>query len=261
MIGPKTREAYTSDLLTDLIRLCILVPPQITGWESYFARYNKYEKPKRKPQQRWVPYEGDPSPNRLYHDLCIGRYLLHVYQGDPTGWLGKGKKRPWTKALLKPGRHTIKVHVGDDNTKKKTFRNRVSKDLADIRARITFTNRVINQGRSTNGVQYHCVITRIDSFIITDGKGYWAEIFSRMGKESSEGYWKKMNAFIGGYISQNSADQDDGPKGSPPSPDELNYRWGSMTGGTAAMPLSPSGSLVMGHMTSGPLDAANDSDE
>jgi len=56
----------------------------------------------------------------------IGKYLLHVYQGDPSHYVAMkkkdGKRREWLEALYKPGRQELEFslvvhHSGFDRLK------------------------------------------------------------------------------------------------------------------------------------------------
>lgn len=161
--APSTTSAAV--LLGDVIRLCTLTPPTVHGWNH-----------KRNP--RPSPCDGKPSQDGKYDSICVGRYLLHVYEGDPAVLVGK-RGRGWLKSLRSPGSGSIELQVGAD--KAATFREALSVELADLRIKANFTNRVLQQSPKKDGVQYLCVLTRIDAFSVTLGELSWEENANREG--------------------------------------------------------------------------------
>lgn len=201
----------SADLLADLIRLCALVKPQVHGWEQYFKRLtaeNKKEHRKSKPliQNRHVPYEGERSPDHKYPNLCIGRYLLHVYKGDPNEYLGKMIKRDWAQSLIKDGRQEIVLVVKYKDFKltkkeKAGYVKRVADALADLKLKLTVTNRVVQQEKPNATDSYRCVLTRIDAFEIAINGLSWKETVDRVGEEGGDDHWKNINALVGTNLS------------------------------------------------------------
>ena len=90
-------------LIGDVIRLCCLVPPIVMGWDK-----------KRAPKVS--PCDGDPAADGKYQNICVGRYLLHVYEGSVQTLIGK-KARPWAKELRSPSGKLIELKIGDDKSK------------------------------------------------------------------------------------------------------------------------------------------------
>src|ERR1700677_1354754 len=146
-------------LLSDVIRLCCLVPPTVEGWHRTHNR---------KPS----PCDGDPALDGRYTDICVGRYLLHVYEGSPQTLVGI-RSRSWVKELRSPAGTRLNIKIGDD--KADTFKRTISNDLAELEIDVGFTNRVIAQNQAQNRSHYLCVLTRIDRFTIKLGNLSWRE--------------------------------------------------------------------------------------
>ena len=191
-------------LLGDVIRLCCLVPPMVAG-----LRRKKNPKPS--------PCDGDPSADGKYSEICVGRYLLHVYEGSVETLMGK-KARPWAKELRIPSGSKIEVKIGDD--KADTFKKALSSDLAELKVKIGFTNRVISQLEAAGKTHYLCVLTRIDSFAVTLGDLSWTENEKREGLESKAGAWRELQATVGKHLLFTSKLKKKG-EDIPPTGDEL----------------------------------------
>jgi hypothetical protein len=191
-------------LLGDVIRLCCLVPPIIAGST-------------RKKKTKSSPCDGVPAQDGKYRDICVGRYLLHVYQGSVQTLMGK-KARPWAKELRSPNGSSIDVKIGDD--KSATFKSALSNDLGELRVKVKFTNRVISQQESEGKTHYLCVLTRIDSFSVTFGDLSWTENDKREGQESKSGDWLRLQAAIGKHLLFTSKLKKKG-EDMPPTDDEL----------------------------------------
>ncbi len=180
--APSTLNA--ADLLGDLIRLCCMVPPRVHGWNN-----PRHPKPS--------PCDGSPAADGRYADICVGRYLLHVYEGDPEQLLGK-TVRPWTKEMRQPGDKQISIKIGDDGAE--TFKRTISKELGELGLTVSITNRVIGQREKLGKTSYLCVLTRINSFTATFGDLSWSEGDDRRGTESSPGAWAKLQAIVGKHL-------------------------------------------------------------
>lgn len=191
----------SADLLADLIRLCSLVPPQIHGWEIY----SKMLKAKGwKKQKIWVPFEGKTSPNKEYKNLCVGRYLLHVYLGNPEDYLGQGS-RAWTIPIRTAGPQTLDIKVGmqelvNGTAESTGYVKRFGVELKDLVLKAQITNRVIQQEVAGAKDSYLCVLTRLDSFTLTHDTHQWSETIDRTGTESNAGDWLKLNKLVGSYL-------------------------------------------------------------
>jgi len=191
-------------LLGDVIRLCCLVPPVVVGWN-------------RKKNPKPSPCDGAPSADGRYRDICVGRYLLHVYEGSVQTLMGK-KARPWAKELRNPSGSKIEVKIGDD--KADTFKKAISNDLGELKVKVGFTNRVISQLEAAEKTHYLCVLTRIDSFSVTLGDLSWEEDEKREGLESKAGAWRELQAKVGKHLLFTSKLKKKG-EDMPPTDDEL----------------------------------------
>ena len=191
-------------LLGDVIRLCCLVPPTVLGWN-------------RKTKPNSSPCDGIPAEDGKYRDICVGRYLLHVYEGPVQALMGK-KARTWAKELRSPSGASIDVGIGDD--KAKTFKSALSNNLEQLKLKVGFTNRVISQQEAVGKTHYLCVLTRIDSFSATIGELSWTENEAREGQESKSGDWHKLQAVVGKHLLFTSKQKKKG-EDIPPTEDEL----------------------------------------
>ncbi len=210
-VAPSTNCAAL--LLGDFIRLCCLTPPVVNGWDN-----QAHPKPS--------PCEGAPSPNGKYKEICVGRYLLHVYQGNPGDLVGK-TSRPWLKELRSPSGHMLKVCIGDD--KATTFKESLSTDLEALTVEAGFTNRVIAQREAAEKTNYLCALTRIDWFKVSLNGLSWEENAEREGAESAPGDWKKLQALVGKYLMYSAKNKKKG-EDVPPSEVEIeSYVSGSLS--------------------------------
>ena len=75
-----------------------------------------------------------------------------------------------------------------------TFRSAVSDELAELKIKIGFTNRVISQQEANGKTHYLCVLTRIDSFTASVGDLSWAENERERGKRTKPGAWRELQA-------------------------------------------------------------------
>lgn len=191
-------------LLGDVIRLACLVPPMVLGWDN-----------KRRPKPS--PCDGNRSPDGKYVGICVGRYLLHVYEGSVTALIGK-KARSWARVLRSSNGKSIDVRVGDD--KSKTFKKAISNELTDLRVKIGFTNGVIAQQELAGKTNYLCVLTRIETVEASLGELRWSENDKREGVESKPGAWRELQAMIGKHLLFNQKEKNKG-EDLPPSEDEL----------------------------------------
>ena len=191
-------------LLGDVIRLCCLVPPIVT-------RSNQKKIPNPS------PCDGNPSYDGKYRNICVGRYLLHVYEGPVETLMGK-KTRGWAKELRSPSGSKIEVKIGDD--KADTFKKALSNDLRDLIVKVDFTNHVISQLQETGKTHYLCVLTRIDSFTVSLGDLSWIEDGNRGGLESKPGAWRELQAKVGKHLLFSSKLKKKG-EDLPPNDDEL----------------------------------------
>jgi hypothetical protein len=182
-----------ADLLTDLIRLCCLTPPDVQGWTSYIQA--KEAAKDTSPRTMWVPYDTVESPTPKYGPIDVGRYLLHVYHGDPTNFTGE---RDWVKKLRTPGPQDFKLRVGDDT--EGVFVQNVSEKLKELTIGVDLDNRVIKQASYDNKIIYTCVLTRITSFKVELAGHEWLEGADGIGIEKSIGDWKAIMKMVGSRI-------------------------------------------------------------
>jgi hypothetical protein len=173
-----------ADLLGDVIRLCVLVPPTVIGWNRTKNRVPS-------------PCEGAPSATGEYSGICVGRYLLHVYEVDPKEVVGY-KNRPWLETLRTPGTWKFDIRIGDDPSQ--TFRQIISIELEDLELHVEGTNQVVAQSEETGDTAYTCVLTRIDALSAQLGDLSWTETRERTGVEGTRGDWKKFQALIGKHL-------------------------------------------------------------
>jgi hypothetical protein len=213
-----------ADLLADLIRLCCLVPPQRIAYERWKRDFeDKKHRGVATPKQEWhVPYEGKPNPKGNYEGLCVGRYLLHVYLGNPEAYLGQGI-RTWTEPIRTAGPQDVVIGVGKQGerdvpdgpkakkgekqkTKKEnpeegdTFIDRLSVELKDLKLTLKVTNRVIEQQSLGGEETYTCVLTRIDEFTVEINGHTYSEKSKREGTEGKPGDWLAINMKVGSYL-------------------------------------------------------------
>lgn len=212
-VSPSTNNAAL--LLGDFIRLCCLTPPVVNGWNA----------------AKVSPCEGPTANDGNYKDICVGRYLLHVYQGNAEDLVGK-TSRLWLRELRSPSGQTFKIRIGDD--KATTFRESLSTDLADLTLEAGFTNRVIAQREAAQKTHYLCALTRIDWFKVSLNGLSWEENAEREGKESAPGDWKKLQALVGKHLLYSAKNKKKG-EDVPPSEIEIeSYVSGSLAPGAQA---------------------------
>lgn len=188
--GPSSTVNNTQ-LFADIIRLCCLVPPTVMG----IQRNAQKTKGKNAHLIRYSPVIGKNSPDRKYKEICVSRYLLHVYEGDIDGLMGK-KSFPWAGQLRRPGPVSINVDVSEDD--RKTFTEGIGLDINDLQLSADFTNLVITQ--QPGEPQYTCVLSRIERFTVTLDGISWTEGPDRTGEESEPGGWKKIQAKVGKHL-------------------------------------------------------------
>lgn len=173
--GPSTVNAAL--LLGDLVRLCVLTPPEVA------ARGAR------------SPAGDEDAPDGKYSGLCVGRYLLHVYKGEPEELVGK-RTRKWLKSLRNPGSHSASVKIGDD--KAKTFKETLSTALNELKLEVRVTNTVLRQ--SGLAPTFHCVLTRVDSFKVSLAHDWYEEKDDRTAEESAPGVWKTLCNTVGSNV-------------------------------------------------------------
>jgi hypothetical protein len=99
-----------------------------------------------------------------------GRYLLHVYQGDPLVYINPRRKatgaedRIWPTKLLLSGQQTIQSLELDQETR--TFLKQVGEGLKTAKAEITVTNFILKSGFQATTKEFTFVLSRIEAFTL-----------------------------------------------------------------------------------------------
>lgn len=180
------KPANGGNLAADLVRLMVLPP---------------IEQPKKK-----GPLIVGNSVT--YPELFSGRYLLHLYQGNPLNYQAlrrnktenkPGGKRKWLQALLTDGSQKIEsLDLGNEG---ESFMSPLNQALETIGVTASITNCVIkplsNEARQD---AYWCVLTRIDSFKVSVGNDSWEVQHDQLGIESSPGAFERIRCFVGNHV-------------------------------------------------------------
>lgn len=98
------------------------------------------------------------NPQKVPREDCSGRYMLHVYSGDPTAHLGlkqMKEHRNWAVGLITPGRSEFTLSSESLNNEKLTFSKYVA--TAGLKFELTMgvtnmiiTNRVCTKAEEVN---------------------------------------------------------------------------------------------------------------
>lgn len=202
--GKSSSTTNAALLFGDLLRLCALVPPEVVK--------------KRGADQ--LPSPCDIlSENGNYTDLCVGRYLLHVYDDDPGELVGK-TGRPWIKKMRTAGKVEFKTKISDDKAEK-GFRKALSEHLDSLEIEVAMTNMIVSQTTSATQGRYFCALSRIDSFSISFDAARWDEKTDRTGMEATVGDWKKIRDAVGQYLLLTSKESEGATEDAPPTDAEL----------------------------------------
>ncbi len=207
--APKTTNAGL--LYADLLRLVTLVPLQ---------------SPRGAPPGVAKPDGTVETPNTF-----MGRYLLHVYEGDNAALItstrnrtagGAAGTREWLDRLLLAGRQALSAadcSIADEGG---AFMDAVGSDLKQVEMTVGVTNIVlepIDPSTLTRGM-YRCVLNRIDTFRVELDTGEWVSLdVNRTVTESAAGAAGAIAKFVGERAGVTEADdQDPDP---PPATDPM----------------------------------------
>jgi len=185
-----TKPANGGLLAADLLRL-IALPPVEQPTRKGFCRYAKENPPQiRRPQ------------------IMTGRYLLHLYQGNPLKYHATrrnktetkpGGQRKWLEALLTEGKQNILTL--DLKNEGDSFMAPVNSALDAIECEASVTNFVIRPlDDAEREDSYWCVLTRIDSFKVSMGDDIWQVGTDQIGVESSGGASERIRCHVGDHV-------------------------------------------------------------
>lgn len=197
--APKTTNAGL--LYADLLRLVTLVPLQSPRGAA----------------------PGVPKPDGTMEtpNTFMGRYLLHVYDGDHAALItstrnqtagGAAGTRVWLDKLLVAGRQSLSnadCSIADEGG---AFMNAVGSDLKRVQITVDVTNSVldpIDPGALPRGM-YRCVLNRIDTFRVELDTGEWVTLdANRTITESVAGAAAAVAKFVGERAGVTGADDQD----------------------------------------------------
>jgi hypothetical protein len=164
----------TASLLTDLIRLMTLVPIERSKQDQ--TRTNS------------------------------GRYLLHVYHGQPSDYLsisrnydGVREERRWLSPLLEYGRWDTNgfVRIADET---KGILRQINAQLRNLEIKFVCTNLIVEPIDDLPMESFYCcVLTRLDSFSVRYNEQVWTVREDRT--YSDQATYRAISDFVGAYIS------------------------------------------------------------
>jgi hypothetical protein len=181
-----SKPANGGHLAADLIRLMVLPP----------IEFPKKKKPV--PQNGAITYPG----------TFTGRYLLHLYQGNPLNYqaLRRNKsgdkpkgKRKWLEALLAEGSQKIEsLDLGNEGD---SFLAPLNQSLVKLGVVAGITNFVLKPIADEDREDaYWCILTRIDSFTVTLDTDSWSVQTNQIAIESSDGAFDRIRSFVGDHV-------------------------------------------------------------
>ena len=189
----------TGLLLADLIRLLTLVP---------IERSKRY-------------------PNKTNS----GRYLLHVYSGNPDDYLspsqnvtGQGRvERRWLTPMLDYGRWHSCGYV-DLNSEADGVLKVINRNMRRLQIKFECTNFVCEPISDTDERDFYCcILTRIDSFSVRKDGKVWTVRDDRTFW--NQAHYKFISDFVGKHISVKETDN------TPPSEQEVDQDLEEIGGG------------------------------
>lgn len=212
--GASPTTSNAGHIIADLVRLVALVPIEKAKEKDADGDAANAE----------AAADGDGG-NVVHQRLYSGRYLLHVYDGEPENLLafsrnktkyGNAGERNWLKELIEPGEHKISDFELDQEGN--SFITPLNRRLEDTELTLNVTNFVVKPvaGASSAKTAYWCVLTRIDSFSISVADFTWEVDADRQGKESAAGAYEAIRDHVGKYVHL-AAGEDQ-----PPDDDELD---------------------------------------
>jgi hypothetical protein len=160
----------------------------------------------------------------VWNSLFSGRYLLHVYQGDPETLVaftrnetqgGHAGDRIWLRRLVAAGEQEITDFELENEGE--SFLKPITKALRPLTLRFNVTNYVVKPVVVAGGNQlvYWCILTRIDSFRIAFAGQTWEVSAARQGRESMAGAYEHIRDTVGRHVHLSTADEPP-PKGAAP---------------------------------------------
>lgn len=183
-------------LFADLIRLICLPPIEV---------------PRRKNGP--LPSVTDPNSGTVSYDrIYTGRYLMHIYEGpvDDLVTVKRNKtktaragERLWLRKLISRGPQEISAQELSIDDEGDTFLGVVSKWLQSLDISCAVTNVIVEPLKAANGggPNYHCILTRIDSFRVEGlPPDSWQVTSGRKAVEGTAGAYERIRAFVGGHI-------------------------------------------------------------
>jgi len=189
-----TKPTNGGHLAADLLRLMVLPP---------------IEQPKNQKPTSIPLVEGDKQSQKVsFPKLFTGRYLLHLYQGNPLKYqaIRRNKtaakprgNRKWLKALLDEGQQKIEtLDLGDEGD---SFMTPLNSALNTVTCEASITNFVIKPiSEEDREDAYWCILTRLDSFKVSVGNDVWEVKPDQIGIESSAGAFERIRCFIGDHV-------------------------------------------------------------
>lgn len=189
-----TKPANGGHLAADLLRLMVLPP---------------IEQPKTQKPTSIPLMEGDQKSQEVsFPKLFTGRYLLHLYQGNPLNYQATrrnktvakpGGERKWLKALLAEGQQ--KIETLDLANEGDSFMAPLNSALSTVTCEASITNFVIKPLCDEEREDaYWCILTRIDTFKVSIANDTWEVKPNQIGIESSAGAFERIRCFIGNHV-------------------------------------------------------------
>lgn len=197
--APKTTNAGL--LYADLLRLITLVPLVPPGGAA----------------------PGTPNLNGTIETpkTFMGRYLLHVYEGNHVALItstrnqtagGAAGTRVWLDKLLLTGRQSLShadCSIADEGG---AFMKAVGSDLRQVQIEVCVSTAVLDpiDPGTLSGSMFRCVLNRIDTFRVEIDSGEWVALdANRTITESATGAAAAVAAFVGERAGVTGADDQD----------------------------------------------------
>jgi hypothetical protein len=143
-----------------------------------------------------------------YQGIFTGRYLLHLYQGNPLNYQAlrrnksgekPGGRRKWLESLLAEGDHKIEgldlANEGD------SFMGPLNQSLDKLGVVASITNFVLKPTLDEKREDaYWCILTRVDSFTLRLGADTWSVQSDQTSIESGDGAFERIRSFVGDHV-------------------------------------------------------------
>lgn len=171
-----------------------------------------------------VPRGGTASTPRANgavetRGVFTGRYLLHVYEGDPAALItstrnrtarGPAGSRVWLDKLLTGGRQELSQADCRIASEGEAFLKAVGPTLRDISVQASVSTAVIDPVDLSPNLRgmYRCVLNRIDTFRVEVSTGEWVKLAAdRTITENSAGAAEAVAKFVGERAGVTEADR------------------------------------------------------